>query len=112
MISKIEFHEIRNQTIEQKKNFMWKIEKKHIAWIFLQNMSCVTQVCIYKLSINPKYIKQWKTYHLKKYIWLGAFRYNCTRGQLNSEGRGELHKIKRSQNKTEIMRYKEIKTKK
>ena len=112
MISKTEFHEIRNQTIEQKKNFMWKIEKKHIAWIFLQNMSCVTQVCIYKLSINPKYIKQWKIYHLKKYIWLGAFRCNCTRGQLNSEGGGELHEIKRSQDKTEIMSYKEIKTKK
>ena len=30
------------------------------------------------------------------------FRYNCARGQLNNEGRGELHEIKRSQDKTEI----------
>ena len=29
------------------------------------------------------------------YIWLGTFRYNCTRGELNNEGGGELHEIKR-----------------
>ena len=35
-------------------------------------------------------------------IWLGPFRYNCTRGQLNNEERGELHNIKRSQDKTKV----------
>ena len=55
---------------------------------------------IYKHSINPKYIKQWIIY-FKIYIWLGTFRYNCTRGQLNNKGGGELHKIKQSWDKTE-----------
>ena len=31
-----------------------------------------------------------------------TFRYNCTWGQLNNKGGGELHEIKRRQNKTEI----------
>ena len=35
-------------------------------------------------------------------IWLGTFGYNCRKGQLNNKGGGELHKIKWSQNKTEI----------
>ena len=35
-------------------------------------------------------------------IWLGTFRYNCTRGQLNNEERGELNKIRRSWDKTKI----------
>ena len=30
------------------------------------------------------------------------FRCNCARGQLNNEGGGDLHEIKRSQDKTEI----------
>ena len=30
------------------------------------------------------------------------FRFNCTRGQLNKEGGGELHEIKRCRDKTEI----------
>ena len=41
-------------------------------------------------------------YHFKRCIWLGTFRYNCTRGQLNNEGGGELNEIKRSPDKTEI----------
>ena len=32
-------------------------------------------------------------------IWLGTFRYNCTRCQLNNEKRGEIHNIKRSPDK-------------
>ena len=38
------------------------------------------------------------------YIWLGTFRYNCTRCQLNNEGGGggELHEIKWSRDKTKI----------
>ena len=36
------------------------------------------------------------------HVWLGTFRYDCTRGQLNNEGGGELHKIKQSRDKTEI----------
>ena len=40
------------------------------------------------------------------YIWLRTFRYNCTQGQLKNKGGGELHEIKRSQDKTE--RGKEI----
>ena len=36
------------------------------------------------------------------YIWLGNFRYNCKRGQLNNEGRGELQEIKQSRDKTKI----------
>ena len=55
--------------------------------------------CIYKHPINPKYIKQWITYHFKMYIGLGTFRYNCARGQLNNKGRGALHEIKRSRDK-------------
>ena len=35
-------------------------------------------------------------------IWLGTFRYNYTRGQLNKKERGELHKINRSRDKTKI----------
>ena len=31
-----------------------------------------------------------------------TFRYNCTPGQLNNEGRGELHEIERSPDKTGI----------
>ena len=58
--------------------------------------------CIYKHSITPKYIKQWITYHFKTYIWLETFRHNCTPGQLNNERGGELHRIKRSQDKTKI----------
>ena len=38
----------------------------------------------------------------KKIYWLGTFRYNCTRGQLNNEEGGELLEIKRSRDKTEI----------
>ena len=34
-------------------------------------------------------------------IWLRTFRYNCSRGQLNNEGRRELHEIKQSRDKTE-----------
>ena len=41
-------------------------------------------------------------YHFKTYTWLGAFRYNCKRIQLNNEGGGELHEINRSRDKTEI----------
>ena len=41
-------------------------------------------------------------YHFKTCIWLGTFRYNCTQGQLNNEGGGELNEIKRSPDKTEI----------
>ena len=41
-------------------------------------------------------------YHFKTYIWLGTFRYNCTRGQLNNKGGEELHEINQSQDKTEI----------
>ena len=36
------------------------------------------------------------------YIWLVNFRYNCTRGQLNNEGEGELQELTQSQDKTEI----------
>ena len=35
-------------------------------------------------------------------MWLGTFRYNSSQGQLNNKGRGELHKIKQSRDKTEI----------
>ena len=42
------------------------------------------------------------TYHFKTYIWLGTFRYNCTEGQLNNEGGGELHETKQSQDKTKV----------
>ena len=35
-------------------------------------------------------------------MWLGAFRYNCSQGQLNHEGRGEINEIKQSQGKTEV----------
>ena len=35
-------------------------------------------------------------------IWLETFRYNCSQGQLNNEGRAELHEIKQSREKTEI----------
>ena len=42
-------------------------------------------------------------HHLKPYI-LGTFRHNCTQGQLNNEGGGELHEIKQSQDKMEIGR--------
>ena len=34
-------------------------------------------------------------------IWLGTFRYNSSQGQLNNEGRGELHEIEQSRDKTE-----------
>ena len=60
------------------------------------------QIYIYKHSINPKYMKQRIIYHFKTYTWLGTFRHNCIRSQLNNEGGGELHKIKRSWNKTVI----------
>ena len=30
------------------------------------------------------------------------FRYNCTLGQLNNEGGGKLHEIKRSREKMEV----------
>ena len=63
---------------------------------------------IYKHSINPKYIKQWIICHFKTSIWLGTFRYNCTRSQLNNKGGGELYQIKRSRGKTEIDKDKEI----
>ena len=36
------------------------------------------------------------------YTRLGTFRCNCTLGQLNNEGGGKLHEIKRSQEKTEV----------
>ena len=36
------------------------------------------------------------------YIWLWTFRYNSTWVQLNKEGWGELHEIKRGWHKTEI----------
>ena len=39
--------------------------------------------------------------NMKNISWLKTFRYNCTLGQLN-KGRGELHEIKRSRDKTEI----------
>ena len=58
--------------------------------------------CIYKHSVNPKYIKQWITYHFKTYIWLGTFRYNCTQGQLYNEGEGELHETNQSREKTKV----------
>ena len=58
--------------------------------------------CTYKHSVNPKYIKQWIIYHSKAYIWLGTFRYCCTRGKLNSKWGGELHEIKQSREITEI----------
>ena len=35
-------------------------------------------------------------------VWSGSFSYNCRRGQLNNEERGELHKIKTSRDKTKI----------
>ena len=35
-------------------------------------------------------------------IWLGTFKYNCSKGQLKNEGRGELHEIKQNRDKTEI----------
>ena len=44
-------------------------------------------------------------YHFKTYmigILLGTFRYNCTRGQLNNEGRGGHQEMKQSRDKTEI----------
>ena len=34
--------------------------------------------------------------------YLGTFSYYCTWGRLNNGGGGELHKIKRSRDKTEI----------
>ena len=52
--------------------------------------------------MNPKYIKQWIKDHFKTYMQLINFRYKCTRGQLKNKGGGELHEIKRSQDKTEI----------
>ena len=36
-------------------------------------------------------------YHFKTYIWLKAFTYNCTRGQLYNKRGGELYVIKQSQ---------------
>ena len=33
---------------------------------------------------------------------MGNFQYNCTGGQLNNKGGGELHEIKRSRDKTEL----------
>ena len=41
-------------------------------------------------------------YHFKMYICLVTFIYNCTRGQLNNEGGGELHEIKWSRDKSKI----------
>ena len=38
---------------------------------------------------------------LHMYIWLGTFRYNCTRGQLNNEGGRKFHQMQQSRNKTE-----------
>ena len=91
---------------------------KGIAWIFFTKLNhaylefvtqfCVTREfslntfqnkCMYRHSINPKYIKQWIIYHFKRYIWLGTFRYNRTRGQLINRGGGELHEMKRSRDK-------------
>ena len=45
---------------------------------------------------------QWIIFHFKAYTWLGTFRYNCIRGQLNNEEGGELNEIKQSRDKTEI----------
>ena len=56
-------------------------------------------IYIYKHPINPKYIKQWIINHFKTYIRLGTFRYNCVQGQLNNEGGGKLHEIKRNRDK-------------
>ena len=39
---------------------------------------------------------------LQNVYMIGTSRYNCTRGQLNNEERGELHEIKRSRHITEI----------
>ena len=39
LLSKIEFHKLRNQTIEQKMNFTRKIENKDIAWISFTKLS-------------------------------------------------------------------------
>ena len=47
-------------------------------------------------------LTQWIIFPFKTYTWLGTFRYNCIRGQLNNEGGGELHEIKQSRDKTEI----------
>ena len=44
---------------------------------------------------------QWIIFHFKTYTWLGTFRYNCIRGQLNKQG-GELNEIKQSRDETEI----------
>ena len=35
-------------------------------------------------------------------IRLGTFRYNCSQGQLNNEGKVEFHEMKQSRDKTEI----------
>ena len=51
--------------------------------------------CLQSTSMNRRFLN---------IILLGleTFRYNCIRGQLNSEGGGELHEIKQSRDKTEI----------
>ena len=59
------------------------------------------QVYIYKPK-NLEYIKQWIKYHFKTYISLETLRCNSAQCQLNNEGGGELHQIKRSRAKTEI----------
>ena len=47
--------------------------------------------------------------NVRSLIWLGTFRYTCTRGQFNKEERGELHKI-HSQDKTQNSKF-EVETK-
>ena len=36
---------------------------------------------------------QWIILHFKTYTWLGTFRYNCIRGQLNNEEEGDKTEI-------------------
>ena len=54
-------------------------------------------------GIYKHYISKYKQINSKYIIiWLGTFKYNCTRVQLSNEGGRQLHKIKRSRDKTKI----------
>ena len=76
-------------------NFLYKLKPSEYS---------AKKMYIYKHSPNPKYVKQWIICHFKTYMWLGTFRYNSTRGQLNNEEGGELHEIKRSRDIAETVK--------
>ena len=58
-------------------------------------LNCVKESSVRFDLAYGKYCQELSMLHI-------SFRYNCTRGQLNSEGEGELYETKQSQDKTEI----------